>query len=75
MRICYGKQEGKTKQKTNLIIYDNIFQITHRVTTTNCCSEILMLKFESSRPEVFCKKGVLRNLAKFTGEHLCQSLF
>ena len=29
----------------------------------------------SSRPEVFCKKGVLRNLAKFTGKHLCQSLF
>ena len=29
----------------------------------------------SSRLEVFCKKGVLRNSAKFTGEHLCQSLF
>ena len=29
----------------------------------------------SSRLEVFCKKGVLRNLAKFTGKHLCQSLF
>ena len=28
----------------------------------------------SSRPEVFCKKGVLRNFAKFTGKHLCQSL-
>ena len=28
-----------------------------------------------SRPEVFCKKGVLRNLAKSTGKHLCQSLF
>ena len=28
----------------------------------------------SSRQEVFCKKGVLRNLAKFTGKHLCQSL-
>ena len=26
-------------------------------------------------PEVFCKKGVLRNFAKFTGRHLCQSLF
>ena len=25
--------------------------------------------------EVFCKKGVLRNFAKFTGKHLCQSLF
>ena len=24
--------------------------------------------------EVFCKKGALRNFAKFTGKHLCQSL-
>ena len=31
--------------------------------------------FRSSRPEVFCEKGVLRNFAKFTGKHLCQSLF
>ena len=30
---------------------------------------------ESSRPEVFCKKGVLRNFTKFTGKHLCKSLF
>ena len=29
----------------------------------------------SSRPEVFCKKGVLRNFAKFAGKHLCQSPF
>ena len=28
----------------------------------------------SSCPEVFCKKGVRRNFAKFTGRHLCQSL-
>ena len=27
----------------------------------------------SSRPEVFCKKGVLRNSAKCTGKHLCQT--
>ena len=27
-----------------------------------------------SRPQVFCEKGVLRNLVKFTGKHLCQSL-
>ena len=26
-------------------------------------------------PEVFCKKDVLRNLAKFTGKHLYQGLF
>ena len=29
----------------------------------------------SSRPEVFCKKDVLRNFTKFTAKHLCQSLF
>ena len=25
----------------------------------------------SSRSEVFCKEGVLRNFAKFTGKYLC----
>ena len=29
----------------------------------------------SSRLEMFCKKGVPKNLAKFTGKHQCQSLF
>ena len=29
----------------------------------------------SSCPEVFCQKGVLENVAKFTGKHLSQSLF
>ena len=31
--------------------------------------------FGIRRPEVFCKKRVLRNLAKLTGKHLCQSIF
>ena len=31
--------------------------------------------YKSSRPEVFCKKGVPRNFAKFTGKHLCHSLY
>ena len=30
----------------------------------------------NSRPDVFCRKGVLRNFTKFTGKYLCQqSLF
>ena len=29
----------------------------------------------SSRPEVFCKNDVLRNFAKFTRKHLCESFF
>ena len=35
----------------------------------------LLLIYRSSRAEVFCKKGVLRNFEKFTGKHLCQGLF
>ena len=31
--------------------------------------------WRSSLPEVFCKKEVLENFAKFKGKHLCQSLF
>ena len=33
------------------------------------------IQSSSSGPEVFCKKGVFRNFIKFTGKHLCQSLF
>ena len=32
-------------------------------------------KCRSSRPEVFYRNGVLRNFAKFTEKHLCQSFF
>ena len=39
-------------------------------------NDISHLRFLSkfSRPEVFCKKEVLKNFAKFTRKHLCQSL-
>ena len=38
--------------------------------------EALTLRhYRSSRPEVFCKKGVLRNFTKFTEKHRSQSLF
>ena len=37
-------------------------------------TSILSKPLRSSRPEVFCKKGGLRNFTKFTGKHLCQSL-
>ena len=35
----------------------------------------LSLLFRSSRPDMFCKKGVLENFTKFTGKHLCQVSF
>ena len=30
--------------------------------------------FKNSRPEVFCRKVVLKNFVKLTGEYLCWSL-
>ena len=35
----------------------------------------MILNSRSSRPDVFYKKGALRNFAKFAGKYLCQSLF
>ena len=34
----------------------------------------MLQNYRSSRLEVFCRKGVLRNFEKFTGKHLCQCL-
>ena len=38
-------------------------------------TEWTFFKNRSSRSEVFCKKGVLKNFAKFAGKHLRLSLF
>ena len=40
-----------------------------------CRSSRSQMFFRSSRPEMFCKKAVLRDFPKFTRKHLCQSLF
>ena len=55
-----------------------IINITGRNQTITLHKDSHQWKFASdwsSRPEVFYKKGVLRNFAKFTRKHLCQSLF
>ena len=39
------------------------------------CIHIPVEVFRSSHQRCSMKKGVLRNLTKFTGKHLCQSLF
>ena len=44
-------------------------------TLLNDCFQNRKIIFRRSRPEVFCKRSVLRNFAKFTGKQLCQGLF
>ena len=45
------------------------------VESPNIYGKALGTSLQKQSLEVFCKKGVLRNFAKFTGKHLCQSLF
>ena len=49
--------------------------LSHKLSTSyyNVCKD--SYDYRSSRSEVFCKKGFLKNFTKFTGKHLCQSLF
>ena len=45
------------------------------VYTRNIYLTRYIIEGRNSGPEVFREKCVLRNLAKFTGKNLCQSLF
>ena len=38
-------------------------------------SYIQVILFQKQPLEVFCKNGILKNVLKFTGKHLCQGLF
>ena len=38
-------------------------------------SSTYLINYKSRRTDVFCKKGILKNLTRFTGKHLYQSLF
>ena len=63
----------KIKNKLGKVIRINKYFI--KPGSQLCQTYVKFKKNRSSRPEVFCKKGVRRNFAKFTGKHLCQSFF
>ena len=41
-----------------------------KLNTNEFSEEFLVMWRQEQPPEVFCKKGVLRNFAMFTGKHL-----
>ena len=65
---CSLVAENLRQRVSLLLLSFNIFPICLPQIPASIC-------FRSSRPGVFCEKGVLRNFAKFTGKHLCQRLF
>ena len=62
---------------TLLNYYFQVMGITEHILSslkkTKYCKTVI--RFRSSRPEVFCEKVALKSFAKFTGKHLGQSLF
>ena len=48
---------------------------THFKNELVCCLPFRTLDLQKQPPEVFCKKGVLKNFKIFTGKHLWWSLF
>ena len=46
-----------------------------KLNKTEISEEFMVMWREEQPPEVFCKKGVLRNLTEFTVKPLCLSLF
>ena len=73
--LCYKVKESIFLLNENIKFNKN--EAESKTENPNWVLEKWSLYFSSrsSRPEVFCKKGVLRNFTKFTEKHLCQSLF
>ena len=59
----------------NSFIKKSVKQSSHKIKSVKKLWKSFKSVYRSSLPEVFCKKGVPRNFTKFTGKHLCQSLF
>ena len=84
MSVCHDvinlKQKSKIKKHKNLKIpwkWNTIFSSNQKFNSLDIKGYTTTKKIflAEVRREVFCKKGVLRNLRKFTWKHLCQSLF
>ena len=73
MQRCFDLPEPKLHKKLSCVM------LVHSPQTTFHRKIIYIFVWiylgRSSRPQVVCNKGVLRNIAKLTGKHLCQSLF
>ena len=70
---CFRKS---TLPNTHTHIYIYIYKLQEKQKSFHNVVKKHHQKFltKSNRPEVFCKKGALKNFAKFTGKHLCWSL-
>ena len=53
-----------------------IFFIVSVISSTQITYDVMCVQYvQKQPPEVFFKKGFLKNFANFTGKHLCWNLF
>ena len=64
--MSYLRKEKQWKQSWSLLL---------QKTSKEKKSKDNLKAFNKQSPDVFCKKSVPRNIAKFTGKYLCQRLF
>ena len=57
------------------VVYKKFVRAYSTQSLFTCLDSNSRFESRSSRSEVFCKKFVLKNFAKFTGKKLCQNLF
>ena len=72
--------QGNIWYSSSIVVFSYVYRKILKI--TNIIFQSLQVKFikyllifRSSRPDVFCKKGILRNFAKFIGKYLCRSLY
>ena len=70
----YANELEKLKNSIHLSYINMFLHFELSYTHSKFLHQHLILS-RSRRPEVFCKKAVLRNFAKFIWKHLCQCLF
>ena len=78
--VAFCKLSGTRKMSAVLFIYFSDKLLNCCLNSSNAVVNRISHYYQfwmnrSNRPELFCKKGVLKNFTKFTGQYLCQSLF
>ena len=63
-------QRTKTRLR-NIFNISYFFKMLAKANKIKLSEEFMVMWREEQPPEVFCKKGALRNFAKFAGKHFC----